>query len=248
MEYEYLHVDMGGPRATDENGRPGKFGKPPWYVRDINPEGTVPAMYDNGVGRFAVRGTYTDDNIGHHFINQYGQGSGLLPEDPEQQNACRFFVAWCGGLELVGMQLLYAKDRSKASYLAEKLTDQLRQISAKMVEQSAEGPFFLGEQLTIAETHLAPHLDRWESTLAYFRNHELLPEDDPSLTRLREMLAAVRARPAFQRTSQPAEYYIWAERRTRWNANLVGVPWSELDEAELAALDAEQQGEQQAKL
>ena len=55
-------------------------------------------MYDNGVGRFAVRGTYTDDNIGHHFINEYGKGSGLIPEDPELQNACRFFVAWCGGL------------------------------------------------------------------------------------------------------------------------------------------------------
>ena len=94
---------------------------------------------------------------------------------------------------------------------------------------------------------LAVHLDRWEATLAYFRDHELLPEADPSLARIREMMvrfsgnlrqlsvlfpfhvhfglirssaflgsqAAVRARPAFQRTSQPAEYYIWAERRTR---------------------------------
>ena len=44
------------------------------------------------------------------------------------------------------------------------------------------------------------------------------------------MLAACRERPAFQETSQDADYYIWAERRTRWNANPVGEPWSEQPE------------------
>ena len=232
VEFEYLHVDMGGPRAVDESGKPGKFGKPPWYVRDVNPCGTVPALYDGGVGRFAVRGTYEDDNIGYHFIERFGADSDLLPRDPAAQAAVRFFVAWVGSLDLVsaGMRLLFQKDREKAARDAAALTSILRQVNARMLEQSSSGPFFLGETLTVADIHLAPFLDRWESTLAFYRNYEVLQASDPERSRLREMLAACRSRPAFQETSQDADYYIWAERRTRWNANLVGEPWSEQPE------------------
>merc|ERR1719221_1045323 len=103
----------------------------------------------------------------------------------------------------------------------------LHQLNARMVEQDADGPYFLGKQLSLADIHLAPFLDRSEAKLAFYRNFDLLPEQDPNVSRLREFLSACRARPAYQQTNQTPEYYIWSERRTRWNANLVGPPWSE---------------------
>lgn len=228
VPFDYVHVDMGGPRAT-ENGKPGKFGKPPWYVRDVNPCGTVPALYDKGVPRFAVRGTFEDDNIGHYLISKYGADSELIPQDPVMEADVRFFIGWVSGLDLLGagMRLLFQKDRTKAEVDAEHLRSIMREVNAQIVERSPRGPFFLGDKLTIADIHLAPFLDRWEATLHFFRNFELFPAGDQSLARLKEMLTACRERPAFQQTSQSAEYYIWAERRTRWNANLVGTPWSE---------------------
>lgn len=226
---EYLHVDMGGPRALGIDGRPGKFGKPPWYVREVNPSGTIPCCYHNGVPRFALRGSFEDDNIGHYLIQRFG-GSGkpeLIPTEPEREAAVRFFISWVGGLDMVGvgMRLLFEKDRHRAAELTQQLIEILRLLNARLIAQSATGPFFLGEQLTVADIHVAPFLDRWEATLAYWRNFEVLA--DPELTRLREMMRACRVRPAFQATSQTSDYYIWAERRTRWNANLVGEPWSE---------------------
>lgn len=234
LPIEYLHVDMGGPRATDERGKPGKFGKPPWYVRDVNPCGTVPALYDRGVPRFAIRGSFEDDNIGHYLIERYGLESGLIPHNPAEQAAVRFFIAWVGGLDFVGagMRLQYQKDRAKAAVDMEGLRALLQQVSARLAEQSA-GPFFLGSQLSIADIHIAPFLDRWEATLPHFRCFDVLRAGDPSVARLREMLAACRARVPFQLTSQSPEFYIWAEQRTRWNANLVGEPWSPTQLAKL---------------
>ena len=49
---------------------------------------------------------------------------------------------------------------------------------------------------------------RGQATLGYYRGYDLLPRDDPTLARMRGMLDAARERPAFQATSQDADFYV----------------------------------------
>ena len=87
------------------------------------------------------------------------------------------------------------KDHELAANLYEKLAACARILRSK----SADGPFFLGEQLSVADIALVPFLDRFEVTLPFYRGFELLPVAElPELAPLQQLLGACRKRPAFQ--------------------------------------------------
>ena len=90
-------------------------------------------------------------------------------------------------------------------------------VGALIGHTALRRPFFLGSQLTLADTSLVPFLDRFSATLSRYRGFQLLPAlpapaAAPALPRLAALLAASRQRPAFQATSQSAEFYANAYR------------------------------------
>jgi len=64
---------------------------------------------------------------------------------------------------------------------------------------SKDSEYLVGNRLSLADIAIVPFLERLSHTLAHYRGFELLP-DDGKHTRLRRLLAAARARPAFQST------------------------------------------------
>lgn len=55
------------------------------------------------------------------------------------------------------------------------LRESLASLNSSLKRQS-EGPYFLGDRLSLADISLAPFLDRFVSTLEYYRDFVVLPE------------------------------------------------------------------------
>lgn len=74
-------------------------------------------------------------------------------------------------------------------------------------EQSEEGPYFLGAELSAADIAIMPVFDRFIATLKFYRAFDLFGPAGDQHPRLRAMYEACRARPAFAATSQGGAWY-----------------------------------------
>lgn len=92
--------------------------------------------------------------------------------------------------------------------LAADLWTKLVAANALFSEVSADGPFFFGEMLSLADTSIVPFLDRFSTTLLHYRGFEMFPQGAQEVSRLKAMLDAARERPGFQATTQAPEFYI----------------------------------------
>ena len=77
---------------------------------------------------------------------------------------------------------------------------------------SKDSEYLVGNRLSLADIAIVPFLERFSYTLAHYRGFELLP-DDGKHTRLRRLLAAARARPAFQSTNLARRSLVHASDR-----------------------------------
>merc|ERR1712154_176879 len=82
------------------------------------------------------------------------------------------------------------------------LMDGLAEFEAAMAPES-EGPFFLGDDFTIADIALAPFWQRMVSVLRAYRKF-----DPSACPRLQAWYEAVESRPSFQRTAVDTEKLI----------------------------------------
>jgi glutathione S-transferase len=162
------------------------------------------------------------------------QGTRLLPSDPFQRAAIRFFIDQWGQVSWFTRPLaltntaqvgspLYAllrnQDRNKDEELRQQvhpslptihLCSALEQIVAKfqpllqLLKAQSEGPFFLGNELSLADIAVLPFIDRFSVVLKHYRDFDLLALDE----RLPKWLAAAHERDAFRETARDSNFYI----------------------------------------
>jgi len=182
---EFVHVALG-----DE--------KPEWFTKTINPRGTVPAIQQ---GEQIILESLI---IAEFFEDRYPeQGTQLLPKDAYKRAAIRLFIDQVGQAIPTLYALLKNQDRSKDAELKEQVTAKLRAVVDLLKKQSA-GPFFLGDELSLADVAALPFIDRFSATLPHYREYNPLDVDE----RLKQWYEAAKARQAFQETSKDAEFYI----------------------------------------
>lgn len=193
-EFDYIHIQLGKT-------------KPKWYqANGINPAGTVPAIWDNGVPVFesSVNVEYLEDKFP-------GRGVALFPEDAAQKAKVRVLVNTFNEKFIGPMyQLLMNKDPALDAEKAETVRAKVEALNELYAAGSESGPWFLGETFSAADINVVPFLARFVHTLGYWRGFDLLPEGDEKTARLRALLAAAESRPAFTSTFPSAEYFIAA--------------------------------------
>jgi len=190
---DYIHIEL-GPN------------KPAWYQEKINPFGTVPCLYDHG------RPVFESMILAEYFEEKFpNQGTKLLPEDPVDRASVRLF---CSQFGEKGIRPLYAllsnQDRSKDEELQQALVKVLKEFNTRLEKQSS-GPFFLGDQVSLADLALIPFVDRMSTVLKHYRGFDFLAL--PELSRIRDAYEASKKREAFQKTSQAPEFYIFVYNR-----------------------------------
>jgi len=182
---EFIHIPLG-----DE--------KPEWFTKTVNPRGTVPAVQQN-------EHTILESMIIAEFFEDHysGQGTSLLPKDAYKRAAIRLFIDQWGQTTPLLYGLLKNQDRAKDAELKEQLNAKLKAVGDLLRAQS-EGPFFLGDQLSLADIAALPFIDRFSATLSHYREYNLFDADE----RLRTWYDAAKARTAFQETAKEPEFYI----------------------------------------
>ncbi len=188
-QFTYVHVDLGED-------------KPDWYKDTINPAGTVPCIFDAGKPIFES-----------HFCVEYledkfpGRGTPLLPPDAAARAAVRLFVS---SLVLAPYYaFLMEQDRSKDAEHIATCTASLAAIEARYAAASADGPFFLGAELSAADIALLPFVMRFSAGLGAYRGWDVAAVAASGVApRVAKALAAASSRPAWRATAPEAAFVV----------------------------------------
>ena len=141
-----------------------------------------------------------------------GKGPSFFPADAKQRADVRLFMSECGNA-IPGLykSLFAAKQPAEFEALYKSAKDDLSYLEGLYRDAAADrdagndGPFFLGQNVSMADVAFAPFLHRFKITLGHFAK---VPDFLGHTPRLAAMLAAVEALPAFQQTTPSPEFFI----------------------------------------
>lgn len=168
--------------------------KPDWYLK-VNPRGTVPTLVhgEHTIHESLLITEYLDDA----FFNASPR---LLPSDPYQRYASRFIVDQYGSQVIPALyQLLRNQDRSQDDKIKEEITKKLKALLDLYSAQAGEGPYFLGQHISLADVAILPFIGRFAISLPHYRDFDVLAVDE----RLKKWHDAFVSRPSWQQTFPP---------------------------------------------
>mmetsp|Transcript_91450 Transcript_91450/g.237022 ORF Transcript_91450/g.237022 Transcript_91450/m.237022 type:complete len:333 (-) Transcript_91450:71-1069(-) len=197
VNYQWVQIDKYRRR---DNGRClltledlGKFH--PAFIA-CSPRGQIPALDNDGEH-------VQDSLILLEYIHEAFDGPPLLPTTPGLRAKVRLWTKFVD-LHIVPHfdRLLAAHDAGTRAEARQQMMDGLALFEAAMAPE-AEGPFFLGDDFSMADIALAPWWLRMVTVLRAYRKF-----DPHSCPRLQAWYEAVEARPSFQRTKIDPERLI----------------------------------------
>lgn len=162
----------------------------------MNAFGTVPCVYDDGQGIF-------ESSVVVEWLEDRFPSPPLLPKSPAARAAVRLLVSQISVGALYSV--LTEQDRARDSERFAAADAALDSLEARYAAQSA-GPFFLGEQLSLADISLLPFIYRFSAVLPQLRGYDVLGKRP----RLAAALAAAARRPAWQATTPPEAFVVAA--------------------------------------
>lgn len=168
--------------------------KPDWYTRDINPNGKVPAVRDDGAVHVESLA------INEHLASRYAsdEASGLLPGGPIRAQIAQ----WNEHLDTHLSPAFFTTLMNKGGPDADSAGKRLALAEAlEYYEKNIVGPFLCGEHFTLADIAAIPFFERLALTLPHFHAHDALAP----FPRTREWMATVMARPSVVATRRPPE-------------------------------------------
>jgi glutathione S-transferase len=178
LSYEYVAVDLRN--------------KPDWYY-DVLPTGKVPLLLHQ-------EQQIWESDIICHYLEEAFPTPALLPSDPLGRARARLWVSWASDTLIpLYYQLLRGQDTEEREAVKERLTAAL----ARLDKALQEGPWLLGEQLSLADLELYPWFERW-GVLEHYRDYPL-PEQ---LGRLVAWRARLAARPSAVAIAETPEFFI----------------------------------------
>lgn len=191
----WLLEELGVPYEIVKYARYGKARLAPPELAQVHPLGKSPVVTDDGT-TLAESGLIIE-----YLVDKYGNGRLVPAKDSPDYWRCRYFMHYAEGSLMPFLLLrLIAKRMRGAPFLvrpiANKIADQLESIFvapnlarhvAFVDSELAKSPYFAGSELTIADIQMLSPMEAIEARVP----------DPPA--RVRDWLARVRERPAFQR-------------------------------------------------
>ncbi|KAI8093296.1 thioredoxin-like protein [Halteromyces radiatus] len=173
--------------------------KPDWYTVKVNPEGKVPALDVNGT-------TVAESLVVIELVNDLFPEKNLLPKDPIKKAQARFVIEffnnkiWTNVFKHAGGQL------SKDDFIKESEAGFTR-LNELLLEQSKTGPYFLGEQYSLADVAVSPFLARIFALTSLFGG-EFQFKAIKDNERLAQFVHGVLSRPSFRESYAGDEAFI----------------------------------------
>jgi len=200
VEYQWVEIDL---YRIGVAGARGRWLMPLEELQHLYPEfvacsprGQLPALDNQGENVY-------DSVVLLEYVHESFTGPPLLPTSPFARAKVRL---WSKHVDLHVVpnyeRLLAAHDAEARAMAREDLLQALAQFEAAMAPL-AKGPFFLGDDFSMADIVLAPWWQRMCSVLRAYRKF-----DPSAFSRLQVWFEAVEARPCFARTALDPEKLI----------------------------------------
>ncbi len=157
---------------------------PPQWFKDISPLGKVPVIR---VKQGDKEDVLFESAVINEFVDEISADKGrLMPEDPIQRATTRAWIEFGSNCLVDFYQASIAKDEETHLGHVKALNEKLSRLEAQLV-----GPFFLGDEFTLADAALAPMLMRFDWFEAHAPNFTL--STFPKLSAWRDTLLALDA-------------------------------------------------------
>ncbi|KAH7369104.1 hypothetical protein B0T11DRAFT_327223 [Plectosphaerella cucumerina] len=188
LPYQYIE--------TDPSKRPASA-----QLLEANPKGTVPAIRE---GDWAC----SESTVILEYLEDVDRSNPLFPSDPRLRANCR---QWIHHIDTAIIPAFYQLLRSTDSRNWAEPSKQLQQALRDWISAAdEEGPFFLGDTLSMVDVHLAPFALRFPRMLESQRGWTWTNTSDPDPERQRwdKWLEAIEENPSVKATTSGKELYV----------------------------------------
>lgn len=175
------------------------FNRPDWF-RNVSPYGKVPVLRHEGA-------TIYESGIINQYLDERFPDPPLMPASPALRAQARIWMDYCETrfLTTVHKMMTAAADAGQRTDNASKLVEVLRFIEHEGLRKLGEGPYFLGDRVSLVDLQFSPFFER-------FGTYERLagaswPAD---CTRLSAWLTAMQGRDSYRATARPVEFHLEA--------------------------------------
>lgn len=186
----------------------------------MNPRGLVPTLAVPAGARGAEQKPLFESNIISEYLDEeYNDvsryGPHLLPEDPYERARARLWIDHVSGKIIPAFYKLLQHTADKAFTLDDARQELHKHIHALTEQMDPEGPFFLGQELSMVDISLAPWAKRLWLIDHYKNGGTGIPAEgqDEEWDRWRKWLTAITERKSVKETWSADERYIIAYKR-----------------------------------
>ena len=190
LEFELIEVDL--------------YDRPSWWA-DLSPYGKVPLLKhgDNVIYESAIVNEYLDEVF---------PDPPLMPEDALGRAQARVWIDYCDSRFMSACHQLIQdrQDPDKQQGNRDKLREVFRFMENEGLRKLSDGPFWMGEQLTLVDIQFAPFVERFPCY------QDLWDAEWPAeCTRLRRWFDSVSQRSSFQTTKHTLEFHMERYRKSQ---------------------------------
>ena len=171
--------------------------KPDWFLA-VSPYGKVPVIVDDGQ-------TIYESAIINEYLDEKYISIPMMPEEPVERAKARIWMDYCTNkyLTLSRKLLVDHGNEELQTENKKKMKESLIYIEKECFEKNANGPFWLGNKISLVDLHYAPFFERFGAFKELFGVE--WPEE---CVKIADWWSAIQKRDSFKMTVLPTEEHV----------------------------------------
>tara|TARA_B100001758_G_scaffold50664_1_gene41189 strand:- start:188 stop:793 length:606 start_codon:yes stop_codon:yes gene_type:complete len=171
--------------------------KPDWFLA-VSPYGKVPVIVDDGQ-------TIYESAIINEYLDEKYISIPMMPEEPVERAKARIWMDYCTNkyLTLSRKLLVDHGNEELQTENKKKMKESLIYIEKECFEKNENGPFWLGNNISLVDLHYAPFFERFGAFKELFGVE--WPEE---CIKISNWWSAIQKRDSYKMTVLPTEEHV----------------------------------------
>ena len=171
--------------------------KPAWFLA-VSPYGKVPVIVDDGQ-------TIYESAIINEYLDEKYISIPMMPEEPVERAKARIWMDYCTNkyLTLSRKLLVDHGNEELQTENKKKMKESLIYIEKECFEKNENGPFWLGNKISLVDLHYAPFFERFGAFKELFGVE--WPEE---CIKISNWWSAIQKRDSYKMTVLPTEEHV----------------------------------------
>ena len=171
--------------------------KPDWFLA-VSPYGKVPVIVDDGQ-------TIYESAIINEYLDEKYTSIPMMPEEPVERAKARIWMDYCTNKYLTLSRKLLVDHGNEELQRdnKKKMKESLIYIEKECFEKNANGPFWLGNNISLVDLHYAPFFERFGAFKELFGVE--WPEE---CIKISDWWSAIQKRDSYKMTVLPTEEHV----------------------------------------